>query len=95
MPPPAVGGLRYSIVTFRGVRSAAIARNAVHGARVAPSGTIIHTTYQAPVQAHAVRDYMASHPRIFLPVLVFLLGTITYTVSGHYSVPEPAHTHTR
>ncbi|OSX64663.1 hypothetical protein POSPLADRAFT_1044153 [Postia placenta MAD-698-R-SB12] len=80
MPPPAVGGLRYSIVTFRGVRSAAIARNAVHGARVAPSGTIIHTTYQAPVQAHAVRDYMASHPRIFLPVLVFLLGTITYTI---------------
>lgn len=80
MPPPAVGGLRYSIVTFRGVRSAAIARNAVHGARVEPSGTIIHTTYQAPVQAHAVRDYMASHPRIFLPVLVFLLGTITYTI---------------
>ncbi|PCH38691.1 hypothetical protein WOLCODRAFT_131000 [Wolfiporia cocos MD-104 SS10] len=84
-PPPVAGGLRYSTVTFSRVRSAAIARNAIHGAQVKPSAsstslTTLRTTYQAPAQVHAVRDYMASHPRIFLPVLFFFLGTLTYTI---------------
>lgn len=83
-PPPVAGGLRFSTVTFSRMRSAAIARNSVHGLAVQPPSssakTILRTTYQAPVQAHAVRDYIGSHPRIFLPVLFFLLGTLTYTV---------------
>ena len=65
---------------------AAIAHNSVHGLAVQPptssAKTILRTTYQAPVQAHVVRDYITSHPRIFLPVLFFLLGTLTYTVSA-------------
>ncbi|TFY60118.1 hypothetical protein EVJ58_g5342 [Rhodofomes roseus] len=85
-PPPVAGGLRYSTVTFSRLRSAAIAHNAIHGLAVQPSSasatakTILRTTYQAPVQAHAVRDYVTSHPRIFLPVLFFVLGTLTYTI---------------
>ncbi|KZT74225.1 hypothetical protein DAEQUDRAFT_761656 [Daedalea quercina L-15889] len=83
-PPPVAGGLRYSTVTFSRLRSAAIAHNTIHGLAVQPSSssakTILRTTYQAPVQAHVMRDYITSHPRIFLPVLFFLLGTLTYTI---------------
>lgn len=87
-PPTVAGGLRFSTVTFNRLRSAAIAHNSVHGLAVQPptssAKTILRTTYQAPVQAHVVRDYITSHPRIFLPVLFFLLGTLTYTVSASY-----------
>lgn len=76
--------LRSTSVTFRYLRSAATARNTVHGLAVQSpySGSITHlrTSYQLPIQAHVIRDYIASHPKIFLPVLIFLLGTLTYTV---------------
>ncbi|CCM03851.1 uncharacterized protein FIBRA_06000 [Fibroporia radiculosa] len=79
-PSSISGGLRFSTVTFMRVRSATVARNAIHGAHISPTGTTLRTMYEAPVQAHVFRDYIASHPRIFLPVLFFLLGTLTYTI---------------
>ncbi|EMD38659.1 hypothetical protein CERSUDRAFT_49441 [Gelatoporia subvermispora B] len=83
-PVPA-GTLRSSTVTFSRLRSAAIARNTIHGTTIPPSPnattlTTLRTAYQQPMQAHAIRDYIASHPRIFLPVLFFFIGTLTYTV---------------
>ncbi|KAI0818814.1 exonuclease [Irpex lacteus] len=82
-PVPA-GTLRSAVVGFRSVQYAAIARNTLHGLAIpADSGsgvTRIRTSYQQPIQAHVVRDYIQSHPRIFLPVLIFLLGSLTYTV---------------
>lgn len=36
----------------------------------------IVTTYRA----HAVRDWMSNHPRIALPIIVALLGTLSYLV---------------
>lgn len=85
-PVPA-GMLRSTSVTFRHIRSAAAARNTVHGlvVRSSFSGTVtrLQTSYQLPMQAHLIRDYIANHPRIFLPILIFLLGTLTYTVRYH------------
>ncbi|KAI0085448.1 exonuclease [Irpex rosettiformis] len=82
-PVPA-GTLRSAVVNFRSIQSATIARNTLHGLAIpADSGsgiTRIRTFYQQPIQAHAVRDYVSSHPKIFLPVFIFLLGTLTYTV---------------
>ncbi|KAF8078176.1 RNA12 protein-domain-containing protein [Lyophyllum atratum] len=89
-PVPA-GTPRFSILTFSRIRSATIARNVVHGFKVQPaicdgphtdnaSKTRLRTTYQRPVQAHAIRDWMSNHPKIMLPLLVFLLGTLTYTI---------------
>lgn len=79
--------LRSTSVSFRNVRSAAAARNTVHGLviRSGFSGSVtrLQTSYQVPLQAHVIRDYITSHPRIFLPVLIFLLGTLTYTVGFH------------
>ncbi|KAK7693180.1 hypothetical protein QCA50_002746 [Cerrena zonata] len=82
-PVPA-GTLRSSTVLFRNIRGAVRARNTLHGLMISsPNSTTktrLKTSYQAPVQAHAIRNYITSHPRIFLPVLFFILGTFTYTI---------------
>jgi hypothetical protein len=46
-----------------------------------PPRTRLRTAYQPPVQAHAVRDWISKHPRIAAPIALFLLGSLTYTVS--------------
>ncbi|KAJ7090200.1 RNA12 protein-domain-containing protein [Mycena belliarum] len=72
------GSLRFATVEFKNLRSATIARNAIHGIEV--EGTKLHITYTFPLNTHKVRAWLASHPRIVLPVVIFLLGTLTYTI---------------
>jgi len=81
-PVPA-GTLRSSVITFSRLRSATIARNVIHGLDLPhreAKATILRTAYQQPIQAHAIRDWISNHPKIVLPVIVFLLGTLTYTI---------------
>ncbi|KAG1749107.1 RNA12 protein-domain-containing protein [Suillus paluster] len=80
-PVPA-GTLRSSDIIFHRVRSATVARNIIHGFTFSNGGatTRLRTVYQRPIQAHAIRDWLTSHPRIVLPILFFLLGTLTYTI---------------
>ncbi|KJE05169.1 exonuclease [Cryptococcus gattii NT-10] len=35
--------------------------------------------YERPLKAHALRDWISSHPRLVLPVIAFLIGTLSYT----------------
>ncbi|WWD16211.1 hypothetical protein CI109_100637 [Kwoniella shandongensis] len=35
--------------------------------------------YERPLKAHAIRDWISGHPRIALPVIAFLIGTLSYT----------------
>ncbi|KAI0340659.1 hypothetical protein BDW22DRAFT_1360083 [Trametopsis cervina] len=84
-PSPAPAGtLRSAIITFRGIHSATIARNTLHGLEIpAEKGTGVtrlRISYQQPIQAHAIRDYIQSHPKISMPVLIFLLGSLTYAI---------------
>lgn len=80
------GTLRAAIVAFERTASATVAHNCVHGAHVSPSAinsetfTRLTTAYERPVKPHLVRDWLASHPRVVFPVILFLLGTLTYTV---------------
>ncbi|KAG0706364.1 RNA12 protein-domain-containing protein [Suillus ampliporus] len=80
-PVPA-GTLRSSDILFHRMRSATVARNIIHGYTFSNGGTTTHlrTVYQRPIQAHAIRDWLTSHPRIVLPIIFFLLGTLTYTI---------------
>ncbi|KAF7359414.1 Mitochondrial escape protein 2 [Mycena sanguinolenta] len=82
-PVPA-GSLRSAGVVFDGLRSATIARNTIHGLEVwapgASSPTRLHVTYTFPLNAHKIRDWLTSHPRIVLPIVLFLLGSLTYTI---------------
>lgn len=81
------GTLRSSTITFKRLRAATIARNVTYGHTVSldprasnERNTRLRTAYQRPVRAHAIRDWMSKHPKIVLPMLVFLLGTLTYTI---------------
>ncbi|KAH9925242.1 RNA12 protein-domain-containing protein [Fomitopsis serialis] len=76
-PSPLLQPSQAVSVLHSDLQSPAIRRDrthAIHGLAVQPSSsasaakTILRTTYQAPVQAHVVRDYVTSHPRIFLPI---------------------------
>ncbi|KAJ6500400.1 RNA12 protein-domain-containing protein [Mycena sanguinolenta] len=82
-PVPA-GSLRSAGVVFDRLRSATIARNTIHGLEVwapgASSPTRLHVTYTFPLNAHKIRDWLTSHPRIVLPIVLFLLGSLTYTI---------------
>jgi hypothetical protein len=51
--------------------------------------TRLQILYQQPIQAHAIRNWLTSHPRIVLPILFFLLGTLTYTVSTAWLQSPP------
>jgi hypothetical protein len=82
--PPPSGGLRSSVITFDRIRSATIARNVLNDFYTPspnPSAlTRLRTAYQRPVQPHVIRDWISSHPKISLPIIIFLIGTLTYTV---------------
>lgn len=79
-PPAVVTGTSYrsSTVTFSDLRSSIIARNVAHGLNIGQ--TRIRTSFVPPVQAHVIRDWISKHPRIVIPVIVFFLGTLTYTI---------------
>ncbi|KAL7413942.1 RNA12 protein-domain-containing protein [Mrakia frigida] len=36
-------------------------------------------SYVSPLKAHVVRDWISGHPKIALPLLAFLIGTLSYT----------------
>ncbi|ESK85972.1 hypothetical protein Moror_9473 [Moniliophthora roreri MCA 2997] len=76
-PVPA-GTLRSSTITFDRVHSATIARNVIHGFQ--HQSTRLRCIYQYPIQGHAIRDWISKHPKIFLPAVFFLIGTLTYTI---------------
>lgn len=57
-----------------------MARNVVHGLYI--DKTRLRTSFVPPVQGHIIRGWIAKHPRIVIPIVVFLLGTLTYTVRG-------------
>lgn len=80
-PVPA-GTFRSSRITFKRTHAATVARNVLHGFQLSRGEAItrLQTAYERPIQAHQIRDWMTSHPRIVLPILLFLLGTLTYTV---------------
>jgi hypothetical protein len=75
--------LRSSVVVFQKLRSATIARNVVHGVDLSTGRTVtrLRTAYIQPLAAHVIRNWISAHPRIVLPFVVFLIGTLSYTVA--------------
>ncbi|KIY43695.1 hypothetical protein FISHEDRAFT_52862 [Fistulina hepatica ATCC 64428] len=80
--PGTPGTPRYSLVEFYRARSATIARHTLHNLEVqGPGGsTRVRLSFQPRLQEHVIHDWLSSHPRIVIPVLVLLLGTLTYVV---------------
>ena len=78
--PP--GTPRFASVSFRSMRSATIARNVMHNYPFTVNGstTKLKTGYAQMMQAHVFRDWVVNHPKIMLPIVIFLLGSLTYAV---------------
>lgn len=51
--------------------------------------TKLKTGYAQMIQAHILRNWIANHPKIVLPIVVFLLGGLTYAVGLEFHVPVP------
>ncbi|KAJ7197249.1 RNA12 protein-domain-containing protein [Mycena pura] len=77
------GTLRSSNVLFKSLRYATIARNTIHGLEVSTpesASTRLHLTYSPPFHPHKIQEWLTNHPKIVLPIIIFLLGSLTYTI---------------
>ncbi|KAM0751298.1 hypothetical protein T439DRAFT_313608 [Meredithblackwellia eburnea MCA 4105] len=87
-PPSSKDTPRFANVTFISLRSAAAARNCLHNAVIPstlpipnpPPPTVLRILYADREQAHWFRDWFTSHPRIVIPIVVALLGGLSWAV---------------
>lgn len=68
-----------SHVTYQSTSASTAARSCVHGF-VTDSGTKLNLMYQPRASKHFYQDWIVSHPRIVAPLLVFLLGAVSYAI---------------
>ena len=76
-------GAKSTDVSFSRVRSAAAARNCLHGATFGPDGgkrVTLRILYRERQHANMLRDWLSSHPRVVLPILVLLLGSLSLVI---------------
>lgn len=77
---------RYAVLDFTRARSAAMAKNCMHGYKVSATegggsdGTVLRFSYQRKVKPHVIRDWVVNHPRIVIPIIAALLATFTVIV---------------
>ncbi|GAA5941719.1 hypothetical protein JCM10213_008106 [Rhodosporidiobolus nylandii] len=74
-------------VVYTSVRSATSARNALHASKVDPPSsdpstpaTVVRILYVDKQRTNFIKEWITGHPRITLPLLVALLGTVSYAV---------------
>ncbi|RKP09762.1 RNA12 protein-domain-containing protein [Thamnocephalis sphaerospora] len=86
MPPPTSYFPRAVLVRYNDRRAAAAAKNCLHGyrQRMRSSATVpAHFSIQYEPNVKLIRmlmDWLMSHPRVTLPIIVALVAAITYTV---------------
>lgn len=77
---------KYAILQFNKTRSAVTAKNCMHGYKVGSeegggdTGTVLKIAYQQTRRAHWIWDWLVNHPRITLPLLLAIVGTVTVAV---------------
>ncbi|KAI6088964.1 RNA12 protein-domain-containing protein [Hypoxylon rubiginosum] len=77
---------KFAYVDFGFVRDAIMARNCLHGFVVPEElgggklGTRLRMSYEARAKPHRFWDWMSSHPRIVIPIMVALLTGLTVVI---------------
>jgi hypothetical protein len=77
---------RFAYLDFGRIRNAVMARNCMHGFVVPEAagggagGTYLRLSYEQKIKAHQIRDWVTSHPRLVIPLLAALLGTVAVAV---------------
>lgn len=81
---------RYAYVDFLSVRRAVMAKNCLHGFVVSEAdgggkmGTVFRISYERRARHGWIKDWIFNHPRIFIPILVALLGALSVAVFDPY-----------
>ncbi|CAD6566825.1 MAG: mitochondrial escape protein 2 [Cyphobasidiales sp. Tagirdzhanova-0007] len=81
-PPSSKDLPRFANVTYISTRMAAAARNSLYGYQVdSGSGlTSLRILYKERLKSHASREWVASHPRIVIPIVAVLAGGLSYAI---------------
>lgn len=89
-PPPSSKDLpRTTSLTYTSIRSATAARNCLHALVVPPTPlpstppgppTLLRILYAERTSTNHIKDWATSHPRIMLPLIVALLGGLSYAI---------------
>lgn len=69
---------RSSTVVFNSMRSATAALHCLNASKL--GSTKLHILYADRLKSYVVREWISSHPRIMLPLIVALLGAVSLTV---------------
>ncbi len=68
-----------ALVGFTRMRGATAARNCAHGMKL-PEGATLVINYQPKLRSKTIWDWASSHPRMMFPLVLTLLGTITWLI---------------
>lgn len=77
---------RFALIDFTSTRRSIMAKNCLHGYLVSEAegggkaGTILRLSYEKRAKAHWIREWIFSHPRIVIPILIALAGAITVSI---------------
>lgn len=77
---------RFAYVDFSRVRYATMAKNCMHGFILVEehgggkSGTLLKLSYEPKVRGKWIRDWLASHPRIVIPVVAALIAALSVSI---------------
>ena len=77
---------KYAYINFKKVRDAIVAKNCMHGFVLLAAdgggntGTVLKLGYEQRKQAHRMWDWLVNHPRLVIPLILALAGTITVAV---------------
>ncbi|TGO56225.1 hypothetical protein BOTNAR_0228g00130 [Botryotinia narcissicola] len=77
---------KFAMLDFANIRHSIMARNCLHGLKVTEelgggkSGTILRLSFETKMQAHHIREWLTSHPRVVIPAVAAILATVTVAV---------------
>ncbi|KAG4034271.1 hypothetical protein MFRU_003g02410 [Monilinia fructicola] len=77
---------KFAVLDFANIRHSIMARNCLHGLKVTEelgggkAGTTLRLSFEAKMQAHHIREWLTSHPRVVIPAVAAIVATITVAV---------------
>ncbi|KAG7151924.1 Mitochondrial escape protein 2 like [Verticillium longisporum] len=77
---------KFAYLDFALIRDAIMARNCLHGYLVGEalgggkSGTKLRLSYEQKVKAHSIWNWISSHPRLVIPIVLGLVTAITVAI---------------